>query len=247
MTNESDTLDAKALVFLAPTQTAWRQVIKLPPGALPRSCFVGKKFFSADEPPLGAFQQDTGGVGMAVMAQWETAYTRQARRWRRRVSPIGQVEDYCADRLGRDGVMEAIAGAHVVLYFGHGHYFGLDGYHGIAAEHFLPDRPIGLFWSWSCNTLRGRHSFGLQLLQAGMVRTYIGTTNPKARSCDNVRLAQLSSDVLLQEPTTLMEWLSRLTVAVHATGDVQLIAAWSDYQVLGDITLPLPILTQSNI
>ncbi len=146
----------------------------------------------------------------------------------------------CADRRGRDDVMASIAGAHVVLYFGHGHYFGLDGYHGIAAEHFLPDRPIGLFWSWSCNTLCGRHSFALRLLQAGLVKAYIGTTNPKARSCDNLRLAQLSADVLLQNPKTLMEWLSSLTLAVHETGEMQLITAWSDYQVLGDITLPLP-------
>lgn len=235
-------LDAEALIMLVPTQAVWKQAMELSfPDWLPRSYFVGKHFFHDDAPPLGVYQKEDAGVDMAVTAQWETEYTRQARGWRKQISPIAKVEDFCADRLGRDSVVQSIAGAHVVLYFGHGHHFGLNGYHGLSAEHFLPDRPIGLFWSWSCNTLCGRNSFAVRLLQTGLVKAYIGTTNPKARSCDNVRLAQLSSDVLLRErPTTLMEWVGKLTLVVHAMGDAQLCSAWADYQVLGDITLKLP-------
>ena len=241
-------LDIEALIIVVPTQAVWKQAMELPiPDRLPRSYFVGKQFFSADALSIGAYHSDSGSISIAVMAQWETAYTRQARNWHKQVSPIAKVEDFCADKLGRDSVFESIAGAHVVLYFGHGYYCGLDGYHGITAEHFRPNRPVGLFWSWSCNTLYGRNSFALRLLQAGLVKAYIGTTNPKARSCDNVRLAELSSDVLLRErPTALMEWVGKLDMAVHATGDVQLRSAWADYLVLGDITLKLPELSRDN-
>ncbi len=179
---------------------------------------------------------------ICILAQWDSPYTCIARRWKRRVKPLGTVRDLCADRCIRDEALAAVSGAGLVVYFGHASDIGLDGYHGIALEDMLLDQPIGVLISWSCNAIFGQSAFGIRLVQSGLVRAFVGTTDSAAKTRDNTALAQIAAESLVSDrPLTVGHWMVAIDKVVAGNGDRCLTLAWQQFRVVGNIDEPLPL------
>ena len=185
---------------------------------------------------------------ICILAQWDASYTQTARSWKRCVSRVGAVRDLCADRCVRDEVLAVVSGAGLVVYFGHASDVGLDGYHGLALEDMLLREPIGVLVSWSCNAIFGRSAFGIRLVQKGLVRAFIGTSDSGAKTRDNTALAQLAAGSLVADrPPTVGHWMVAIDKAVAERGDRSLSLAWMKYRVVGNIAEPLPTSASSSL
>ncbi|WP_157736023.1 hypothetical protein [Granulosicoccus antarcticus] len=182
---------------------------------------------------------------ICILAQWDEPYTGIARRWKRRVKPIGTVHDVCADRCIRDEALAVVSGAGLVAYFGHASDIGFDGYHGIALEDMRLNEPIGVLVSWSCNAIFGQSAFGIRLVQSGLVRAFIGTTDSAARTRDNTALAQIAAESLVVDrPSSVGNWMLAIDKVVAKQDDRSVSLAWQKFRVVGNIDEPLPSLSK---
>jgi len=185
---------------------------------------------------------------ICILAQWDMPYIHNARSWERRVNPIGTVRDLCADQCIRDEAVAAVSGAGLVAYFGHASHVGLAGYHGITLEDMRLSQPIGVLVSWSCNAIFGRSAFGIRLVQKGLVRTFVGTSDRAAKTRDNAMLAQIAAEsIVTDRPSTVGQWMVAIDKAVTKHGDRSLTLAWYKFRVVGNINEPLPTALEPSL
>lgn len=180
-----------------------------------------------------------------VAAMAKDIFLKPTDQWANDLVDSGRkVLDLRADRARRDDLLQALVkGPQIVLYAGHGRNRGWAGYQALRLAHF--DRQeknsstsaIGLVIAFACDTLtrtRNRTPFGSELVQKGIVRSYLGAADI-IQTTDAEALSKIFIWVLIHlKPSTVFELMKVVDKLVEE--DSSAAAAWRKFRLIGDLT-----------
>ena len=243
LTTSVDEVDADAVVLVAPRA---RGVRRLAPGPVVAGRPVGiVQLDGPDDLPAPTDGPDPGAAWV-VAAMSKNVFLGPTETWASRLGAAHRTVDLRADRARRDDLVAGLhAGPGVVLYAGHGSPRGWAGYQALRIAHLEPDdgaprRPAGLVMAFACQTLarpRGRWPFGAQLVERGLVRSYLAPAT-SVFTTDAEELADVVVDLLAER---LVSTVAQLMVEVErAVEDLPAARrAWSTFRLVGDPTTPI--------
>lgn len=252
------TMDADAVVVVAPRRRGPRRIAPGPAvSGLPVAIVQADR--SSDLPRALAPPDLNAPWVVAAMAK--NVFLDATEHWTDTLASGGRhVVDLRADRASRDDLVTGLrAGPRVVLYAGHGRARGWAGYQALRLHHLSPgpgddvgassanradsdqqvghgppSRAAGLVMAFACGTLgrsRGRWPFGAGLVDAGLVRSYLGPAS-SVRTSEAQALADIAVALLAEcRPSTVADLVTavdRATMDVHPAR-----RAWRTFRLVG--------------
>ncbi len=232
--------DAEAVLLVAPRSRGARGLVRGPVvGGRPVAIV---QVDDVDDLPVTSLDPDPVAPWV-VAAMAKNVFLGPTEQWAARLAAGHATVDLRADRARRTDLVDALqAGPGVVLYAGHGSPRGWAGYQSMRIGHLEPadavaGRPAGLVMAFACQTLarpRGRWPFGAQLVERGLVRSYLAPAM-SVFTADAEDLADLVVDLLAQRRvhtvTQLMVEVERAVVDRPAAR-----RAWATFRLVGDPT-----------
>ncbi len=195
-----------------------------------------------DDLASGSLDPDPGAAWV-VAAMAKNVFLDATEHWAPRLAAGHPAVDLRADRARRTDLVDALrAGPGVVLYAGHGSPRGWAGYQGLRIGHLEGEdegtgRAAGFVMAFACQTLarpRGRWPFGSQLVERGLVRSYLAPAT-SVFTADAEELADLVVDLLAQRSA---ETVAQLMVEIEraVVGRPAARRAWATFRLVGDPT-----------
>lgn len=197
-----------------------------------------------DDLASGSLHPDPGAAWV-VAAMAKNVFLDATEHWATRLTAGHRTVDLRADRARRTDLVAALgAGPGVVLYAGHGSPRGWAGYQSLRIGHLESEgegerlaRATGFMMAFACQTLarpRGRWPFGAQLVERGLVRSYLAPATSVLTS-DTEELADLVVDLLAQRRVgTVAQLMIEVERAVVDRPAAR--RAWATFRLVGDPT-----------
>ena len=240
--------DADAVVLVAPRRRGPR---RLAPGPIVAGTPVA--IVQADRPSdlPHTLAPPIADAPWVIAAMAKNVFLDATDHWAATLASGGRdVIDLRADRARRDDLVAGLdAGPRVVLYAGHGRARGWAGYQALRLHHLVPDaravhgspsRAVGLVMAFACGTLgreRGRWPFGAGLVDAGLVRSYLGPAS-SVRTAEARALADIVIDLLAAtRPATVADLVTAIDRATIGAPPAR--RAWRTFRLVGRPDTPV--------